>query len=343
MSAAAHTDFDRAFRPGEAFESSFAGRITVRQAEAAHLVLTSGRVVACEPSGLQVHADFKPFTRRVKPGRYPVVLCLARMTWRPDWSEERVAAAMVRFNDRPPRSWEMALKRGQDVAKLGFDSYFGYGVDGGRGGFLDADVVRLLAPERALYSRRVLEAGPINSFADVMARWAPFFRRLWDARKAEREGEFPDCVELEADPQTGANVVEFSSGMGDGAYASYWGLDDAGEPCCLVTDFGILIEGLEGQADFLLTDCLDGAPDHPDLKRIGLTVRVRIVKGPPLVVRVEHKGGDCQPSIDNEGQPVRSGVYTGRGDRGTWEFKPEGPLRPDARLRLTYSLGSRPM
>lgn len=35
-------------------------------------------------------------------------------------------------------------------------------------------------------------------------------------------------------------LLFFSSGDGDGAYPSYWGFDDAGQLCCLMTDFRIL-------------------------------------------------------------------------------------------------------
>ncbi len=35
-------------------------------------------------------------------------------------------------------------------------------------------------------------------------------------------------------------VAAFSSGYGDGCYPSYFGLDEAGKPCALVTDFLVL-------------------------------------------------------------------------------------------------------
>ena len=36
------------------------------------------------------------------------------------------------------------------------------------------------------------------------------------------------------------NVVVFQSGWGDGLYASWWALDEAGEPLWLATDFEVL-------------------------------------------------------------------------------------------------------
>jgi hypothetical protein len=41
------------------------------------------------------------------------------------------------------------------------------------------------------------------------------------------------------DPAAERNLVAFASGWGDGAYASYWALDAAGHPVCLVTDFDL--------------------------------------------------------------------------------------------------------
>ncbi|PRS67378.1 hypothetical protein C6347_14900 [Bacillus sp. NMTD17] len=32
----------------------------------------------------------------------------------------------------------------------------------------------------------------------------------------------------------------FTTGFGDGMYPSFWGLDENGEPACLVTDFLIM-------------------------------------------------------------------------------------------------------
>jgi hypothetical protein len=36
------------------------------------------------------------------------------------------------------------------------------------------------------------------------------------------------------------NVVMFSSGEGEGRYASYFGIDAGGDVCALVTDFNLL-------------------------------------------------------------------------------------------------------
>jgi hypothetical protein len=40
---------------------------------------------------------------------------------------------------------------------------------------------------------------------------------------------------------TADNLILFESGFGDGFYSSRWGLDGAGRPVMLVTDFQIFI------------------------------------------------------------------------------------------------------
>ena len=46
-------------------------------------------------------------------------------------------------------------------------------------------------------------------------------------------------ADVTLDPETGLNIVVFSTGMGDGLYASYIGFDEGGRVAALVTDFGL--------------------------------------------------------------------------------------------------------
>ena len=47
-------------------------------------------------------------------------------------------------------------------------------------------------------------------------------------------------ADLIVDETTGANIIAFSSGWGDGCYPSYWGYNAANQRVALVTDFGVL-------------------------------------------------------------------------------------------------------
>jgi hypothetical protein len=171
------------------------------------LWLPSGQVVASDGFIM----DQSPFSRKVQPGEYPVVLVIARLG-----EDERVALAILRFSEAPVAKWEMAVTKGQDIKTLGKDEIFGYGVDSGTGCFCDP-----AAQKR------------INAVSDSQME---FFDRVnSEMQKAYRNTR--DWVHIET---ADGSAALFSSGFGDGFYPSYFGLDEAGEATALVTDFGIV-------------------------------------------------------------------------------------------------------
>ncbi|MFF7142733.1 DUF4241 domain-containing protein [Streptomyces nodosus] len=109
-------------------------------------------------------------------------------------------AAMLRVLDKPTVSWELAVRSGQDTRLLGEGEFYGFGVDSGMGAFLDA-------------------AG-----RDVLAA-------------ACEHGCEPGET---TDPGTGANLIAYHSGMGDGSYPVWIGRTTDGEVTCLVADMLIL-------------------------------------------------------------------------------------------------------
>ena len=206
-------DFSWAFRDGEILHDRF-GAITLKCFDhLGALVLPTGRLFACDPL---CACPYEAFTVTVPRGRYPVILSVAHYEGSGD---QRVAFAMVRFSRRTPVSWEMAHLRDQDVQELKVDEIFGYPVDSGTGCFMDPTVGRLLRRELAR------EEDPGKQLLDALqANYTP----TWN------------WANLVLHPSTGANVIAFSSGVGDGHYASYFGFDFAGAPVCLVTDFCII-------------------------------------------------------------------------------------------------------
>ncbi len=142
------------------------------------------------------------FVRRVHPGRYPVELILQSSR-----GDVRVALSRVRVAEGRPTRWELAVQQGQDPRTLAPGERFGYGVDAGIGCFADP-------------------AG-LSAYLELRDRLAV----LEDQGPTWSVGVFE---------QDGGSAVLFSSGYGDGFYSSWWGVDDAGEPLVLVTDFGVL-------------------------------------------------------------------------------------------------------
>src|SRR5688500_15417555 len=113
-------------------DDRWSGDIVTREVVIGELNLPSGKVVACD--GFVIDSNTPPFSLAVPPGKYPVVLTLARS--RPG-DDERVAYAAIRFAPAKPARWEMAVGAGNDPKSLKADEVFAYGVDSGTGCFMD--------------------------------------------------------------------------------------------------------------------------------------------------------------------------------------------------------------
>jgi Protein of unknown function (DUF4241) len=210
-------DFERLLAPGTRHTLPGDHEVTIRLRTGASLWLPSGRVVAGEPFMYFAGDDSDGFVQRVPPGHYPVVLILG--VFGDEDGEDAIAhatiaAARLVIRDEPVASWEMAVYDGQDVTKLGDDEYFGYPVDGGTGGFVDAQVVPSLDAD------------------------GEYFDRLMEAL-GERDNDYTAPVTL-TDAEARPVVVAFSSGGGDGHYPTWVGRTADGEVACLLTDFFLL-------------------------------------------------------------------------------------------------------
>jgi hypothetical protein len=139
--------------------------------------------------------------------------------------DERVAAARLTMSRGKVARWENATRGKQRLEALKGDEFFGYGVDAGTGCFMDARTAAALGKLEAAEHKKDNFEGWL--MARVQAELLPA-GRSWGAASVVVDGA------------EGANVVCFSSGWGDGVYASFFGLDARGEPVCLVTDFGVL-------------------------------------------------------------------------------------------------------
>jgi len=218
-------DVTRMFTAGERFALPRGQVGTVSVTAPAELNLPSGRIVACDPfTGLGPYGG-DPFTVAVPPGRYPVTASVVEITSPdepdPEQPHLRVAAARLSILDEPVVAWEQAVVPEQDLASLGEDEFYGYGVDAGTGCFVDADAVE-----------------PLGGFeSETETLQAAFEAVEWSA-----------TVVTLADPANGHNLVAFSSGWGDGAYPTWIGRTRTGEVACLVTEFFVIPDGRTDQS-----------------------------------------------------------------------------------------------
>lgn len=200
-------DFSKLFEEGKEIDTEI-GRVVLRPRGAGGLTLTSGRVVACDPVA---SPDMEPFARGLPAGTFPVTLSVAHF----EDGDRRVAAALVRFGAGAPASWELALRPSESAAELGEDEVFGYPAESGTGCFMGEEAARLI-------------------FSDLDPE------EFADALFGEMEQNYEDTWSwAEVGVGEGNNLIAFSAGVGEGVYASYFGLDESGEAVCLVTDFSL--------------------------------------------------------------------------------------------------------
>ncbi|MGK5684994.1 DUF4241 domain-containing protein [Actinoplanes sp. URMC 104] len=167
-------------------------RVRLSTHPAGKLNLPSGRLVAADPSSLD-HGE-EPFLTMVPPGTYCVTVSLATFTDDPGHS--RVAAVRLEVSDRHPVRWEPALRDGQDLLDLGYNEFYGFGVDAGMACFVDEDNRERLAGE-------------------------------WESLEL-RDPRFTTVAD--------GDMVAWSSGWGDGAYPTWIGRDAHGRITCFVAD-----------------------------------------------------------------------------------------------------------
>lgn len=189
----------------------------IKLIELGTLEVLTGEIVVADPL---VTPDRDSLARKVKPGKHPVTLYEA---------EGRIAVAVLRVAPGNPVKWELATLPGQNISELKKGEMFGYPVDAGTGSFMDKAAYPLMLERE----KREIAAGAtnFNYYDDVLA------------------AEYDDYVMHQPLPENPINVAVFSSGWGDGFYASFWGLDAAGEPLVLLTDFQVL-ENADGRNDF---------------------------------------------------------------------------------------------
>ena len=171
-----------------------------------NLKVSSGYLVACDPGHIDEYGI--PFTQLFPKGEFPVQLAIAKVQY-----EETIAFARVKFSDEPVVKWEFALQKGQQQVPLGGRKKHGYSVDLGIGMFADNDAAK------------AIDKTNMTSFDhELYQQMDKNYRNDWKY-KLYSFGKY--------------NLAAFTSGLGDGYYATYVGLDAKGQPCRLLTDFGL--------------------------------------------------------------------------------------------------------
>jgi hypothetical protein len=104
--------------------------ITFYTVEIGTIYVETGKIIACDPI---VMRDAHPFSQRFPKGSFPVQLSIAKFD-----NDERVAFSRTYFSDHPVAKWEFAVAKGKKQIPLASKDFYGYGVDGGEGVFIDS-------------------------------------------------------------------------------------------------------------------------------------------------------------------------------------------------------------
>jgi hypothetical protein len=194
------------------FEAAFYDTTKVLQGDMAYtfynynigkINIESSKIIAGDP--IVMH-DLTPFTQVFPVGQFQVNIAIAKTA-----NDERVAFSRIFFSTDSVARWEFALKKDQVPIPLRDTSFYCYGVDGGTGLFIDS------------IANKVFDQTERNNWNYVFIEKA-------------KESLFKGYIhEFE-----NHNLATFSTGYGDGCYATYVGFNKNGDVCRLLTDFGLV-------------------------------------------------------------------------------------------------------
>lgn len=195
--------------------STSTGNITFTTHYLGELVLTSGKLVACDPLAF---SNSESFQKPLPTGKYPVFLIVAHY---PKNNDERVVYAMISISEQTPIKWELAICSDEELNSLSEDNILGYPVDSGVGCFMDLDAVQII-DDSIYYAYSTKTQDLIDQLQDELRK---NYSSTWEWANM--------CI----NESTNLNIVAFSSGSGDGIYPTYFGYDSEDNIVNIVTEF----------------------------------------------------------------------------------------------------------
>lgn len=210
--------------PEDFFRGLFGGKLTTVAAGAVDF--PTGRVVLADPLYYLGTKYETRLDRTIPAGSYDVELAVLRSPV----AGIRVAAARLVISTAPVVSREIAMPEGRRREELGQPGVWTFfGVDAGLACFADAQTTAEYRAFAAQWQEKNPEG---NIYGDYFAR---LFAESAAARPDVQSG-YGDFIAWRV-PDGGGRLVLFTSGLGDGVYSGYWGLDADGNAAELVIPF----------------------------------------------------------------------------------------------------------
>lgn len=197
------------------FSKNFVESPLIDTYEAGNLMLTSGKLVACDPL---TTTGMPSFTTQFPQGAFPVLVHVEK-------ESNCVAYVEIVFKEAEAHSWEMALTAEQNLEDLGAEEIFGYPVESGMGCFMDEETEDSLHfLEQKIYAEK---GEQFSGLYDEFFR--PFF--------FESDGAVNQYSFLQPDPEKDGTIFAFETGYGEGFYASYICFDESHQPIKIISEF----------------------------------------------------------------------------------------------------------
>lgn len=207
-------------------DRQFVKNVTRYFLEVGKVDITSNHVVVADPLCYIAMGKFMPTLEQEIPnGTYPaeVSICRSHITG------IRICTARLKIKDTKAVRYELAKPVPETAANVSKDGviWTGYPVDAGMTCFIDAKGAAAMGE----WIYKWHKANPDkNHYDDYFAAiFAESYKKL---PAFQREGgDFTEWT----NPDTNEKMVMISSGFGDGYYQCFWGYDESGEICELVT------------------------------------------------------------------------------------------------------------
>ncbi len=212
--------------PAAFFEGLFQENDRLHILSAGQVHFPTGTVVLADPLAYLGTKYQTALERRIPAGSYPVELSVLNSKI----AGPRIAAAKLKLGGKAVR-YELATPKGTTARDLGKPNVLPFmGVDTGLGCFADEETAEAY---HQFVSQWKTERPDGNLYVDYFAE--KFEERL----KLEKDpiGQQVDLLAWAVPESNNHAFVLFSSGMGDGIYSGYWGLDAEERPVELIIPF----------------------------------------------------------------------------------------------------------
>lgn len=180
--------------------------------------IISGQIVITDPFLLY---NPRPLNKRVEIGYYEVYLYFIKCIM-----GYRVAYAMIEFEIQSPSTWECALTNENLLEDFEKTTNGLFPVDAGLLSISDHESFKKYD---SFFDKFVTEKPEGNLYDDLFA-----FEFAKNGNNPTGSYEGGDWINYSIDNVH--NIVMFSSGLGDGLYPAYWGIDKSGKPLKLLID-----------------------------------------------------------------------------------------------------------